>query len=149
MAKDKFHGAKRKQQLNEGTLPDDEKTLLQKGVSIQTEAMKTSMRLSDVEVTKEEIYDEFANRWTKAEQISDAYNIPDKRRIRILEKILGGPALPDSLIPLRPNNAGEAAYFMALRDIQDVVTVLTEVLFSEMSASEKARVEARIKEEGK
>jgi len=68
MAKDKFHGAKRQQQLNEGTLPDDEKTLMQKGVNIQAEAMKTSMRVSDVEVTKEEIYDEFANRWTKAEQ---------------------------------------------------------------------------------
>jgi len=41
------------------------------------------------------------------------------------------------MIPLRPNNHGEAAYYLALRDIQDVVTVLTEVLFNEMREKEK------------
>lgn len=137
--KDKFHGKEKQRKFEAGELPEEEKTLAQKGVTL--DGSKVKIGLKDVVVTKDELYDQIAKDWSTAEAWGS--RLSPKRKLRVLEKAITAPVFPDHLIPLRPNDKDEANYFLALQQLQDTRMYLVEVLYSEMEATEAAKKEAK------
>lgn len=105
------------------------KSLTEKGVSIDP----ANISVKTVEVTKEELDTELAIRWNDAEKL--ALLIPVKRQAQILRKALLSPVMADSLFPLKPGNSNEAAieaaFFVQLEAVKDVVWARTEIMYNE------------------
>ncbi len=110
------------------------KSLLQKGIAL--DPANSNIRLKDVVITKDELYDELARDWSYAEQCKD--QVSAKRQVRVLEKAFTSPCFPDKMIPLRPKDASEIRYYMALLKAKDTLLFLTEVMYEDMKAKEEA-----------
>ncbi len=130
--KDKFHGKEKQRKFEAGELPEEEKTLTQKGITL--DGSKVKIGLKDVVITKDELYEQIAKDWALAESWGD--RLSPKRKLRVLEKAITAPVFPDHIIPLRPNDKDEANYFLALQALQDTRMYLVEVLYAEMQEAE-------------
>lgn len=107
------------------------------GILLDPAKISSSVRTKDVEVNKDELYEELARDWMAAESLGKRLSI--KRQVRVLEKALTAPAFADSLIPLRSNDSDEALYFMALARVKDTVLYIQDLMYDEMFLSEEAR----------
>ncbi len=117
------------------------KTLKEKGVTLDSHNFKQQT----VECTEDEALEEFALYWKNAEDWGDL--IPEKRKVRILEKALTAPVLPDKMIPLRPNNRNEIMYFEALKLVRDRTLLVQEIRYNRLMKDEEARKLAKEKED--
>lgn len=109
------------------------KTLKEQGVTLDSHNFKQQT----VECTLDEALEEFATYWQSAESWGD--RLADKRKLRILEKALTAPVLPDKMIPLRPNDSNEIMYFEALKLVRDRTLLVQEIKYNEMMKAEAAR----------
>lgn len=121
MAKNKikFNSDKKQQSLS----------LAEKGVSIDP----SKISVTTVKVSAEELDNELAVRWNRAERLAEL--IPIKRQVLILRKALLSPVMPDNLFPLRKGDgheaALEAAYFVQLEAVKDVILARTEIMYND------------------
>ena len=113
--------------------------LKESGILLDPAKISTSIRQKDVEVNKDELYEELARDWMAAESLGKRLSV--KRQVRVLEKALTAPAFVDSLIPLRANDTDEALYFMALSKVKDTVLFIQDIMYDEMFIDEGKRRE--------
>ncbi len=113
------------------------KTLKEKGVTLDSHSFKQQT----VECTEDEALEEFALYWKMAEDWGDT--IPEKRKVRILEKALTAPVLPDKMIPLRPNNKNEIMYFEALKLVRDRTLLVQEIRYTRLLKERQEQDDAK------